>query len=410
MNCLLNDETCQISFQSINQVIFYFLFTGLSEFLTTMAQFICSKLSYTSIKHCDNLLNQIVTRPMMQLSGLCGRDGHYSNKQLISPVCRCMSTRQLSHFSPTNTRHSSVVLGHDGTCKFTPSQCKISIWKPFLSCTVSHNAFVANSYKGMGIIANQLHTSVSRLDMSNNEICEKEVEEQRDTNLEKNVTYDQISSEEKNIQDNLSVDSIHANSRSVKLDVLPQRRDSNFLEDFHESGSILADLEEDDGLDILSERTEPKVIEEFTQPPLMPSSYTLASYVERSEVLQKLVQLGVDLSKVDKRGGGVADKIIKLNFEPQVAEKISFLNFVGVESDNLGKFLTKNPHILLEDQENLEKRVKYLMAKKFDQTAIAQMVNRAPYLLCFSVSKIQNVVFEQDRAAVEDEKFINSNI
>ena len=396
MSWLFNNKHCCFIIFLFGQLISLSLFllfnTGFSlESLMKMAHFICSRISSTNIRHCDKLINQTVNRPLMQLSGLCGRDGHYGNRQLINQVCRYLSTKHLLQCGPANTRHSSVVLGHDGTSKFAPSRYRIPIWKPLPSCTVSHNVFQASPHKAIGIIANQLHTSAFRLDMNvsnNKETSKKEVREQSDMNLELNVTNDQMSSGESSIQDDLSVDNTHVNHDRVELDVLTPRRDSHIFQDFQEMVTIL-DLKEDDELDILSERQEPKVIEEFTKPPLMPSSYTLASYVEHSEVLQKLVQLGVDLSKVEKRGGGVADKIIKLNFEPQVAEKISFLNFVGVESNNLGKFLTKNPHILLEDQENLEKRVKYLMAKKFDKMAIAQMVNRAPYLLCFSVSKMQ---------------------
>ncbi|XP_070550349.1 transcription termination factor 3, mitochondrial-like [Ptychodera flava] len=70
--------------------------------------------------------------------------------------------------------------------------------------------------------------------------------------------------------------------------------------------------------------------------------------------------------------------------------KISFLHSVGVEDDNLGKFLTKNPFILTEDVQNLKARVHYLKAKKFKDDGIAQIINRAPFFLNFSIKRLDN--------------------
>ncbi|KAM5158455.1 transcription termination factor 3, mitochondrial isoform 1-T2 [Mantella aurantiaca] len=123
--------------------------------------------------------------------------------------------------------------------------------------------------------------------------------------------------------------------------------------------------------------------------PIPPSSYTLKDYVDHSETLQKLVMLGVDLSKLEKRPN-VGTFLLKLDFEKDIRKILFFLKDVGVEDSQLGPLLTKNPFILSKDLDNLQKRVAYLRSRKFSQQAISRMVSRAPYLLNFSVERLDN--------------------
>ncbi|XP_078253279.1 transcription termination factor 3, mitochondrial [Rhinoraja longicauda] len=124
-------------------------------------------------------------------------------------------------------------------------------------------------------------------------------------------------------------------------------------------------------------------------PPLPPTSFTLRDYVDQSETLTKLVFLGVDLSKLQRRPN-VANMLLRLDFDRDVKDRLLFLKDVGVEEDLLGAFLTRNPFILTEDLENLQKRVQYLQSKTFSTGAIARMVSGAPYLLNFSVERLDN--------------------
>jgi len=55
-----------------------------------------------------------------------------------------------------------------------------------------------------------------------------------------------------------------------------------------------------------------------------------------------------------------------------------------VKSESLGHFLTKNPEILREDFENLEKRIQYLRSKKFDDAAIDRIIDDNPKWLSYS--------------------------
>ena len=69
---------------------------------------------------------------------------------------------------------------------------------------------------------------------------------------------------------------------------------------------------------------EHSVEEDFTNPGFA-MSYNLAAYVDRSATLQKLVDLGVDLSEVESRPGQ-ADVLVKLDFEKDVAPRIRCVN------------------------------------------------------------------------------------
>ncbi|XP_075684137.1 transcription termination factor 3, mitochondrial [Rhinoderma darwinii] len=142
----------------------------------------------------------------------------------------------------------------------------------------------------------------------------------------------------------------------------------------------------------------------IAHPPIPAESFTLRDYVDSSETLQKLVMLGVDLSKLEKRPN-VGTFLLKLDFEKDISKILFFLKDVGVEDNQLGSFLTKNPFILSEDLENLHKRVAYLSSKKFSRHAIARIISRAPYLLNFSVERLDNRLgFFQNQLGLSGEK------
>ncbi|XP_075069939.1 transcription termination factor 3, mitochondrial [Mixophyes fleayi] len=154
-------------------------------------------------------------------------------------------------------------------------------------------------------------------------------------------------------------------------------------------------------LDVITEE-EAALIDPYI--PIPPDSVTLRDYVDHSETLQKLVVLGVDLSKLEKRPN-VGTFLLKLDFEKDISKILFFLKDVGLEDSQLGPFLTKNPFILSEDLDNLHKRVAYLSSRKFSSQAIAQIVSRAPYLLNFSVERLDNRLgFFQKQLGLSAEK------
>lgn len=60
-----------------------------------------------------------------------------------------------------------------------------------------------------------------------------------------------------------------------------------------------------------------------------------------------------------------------------------FLHDLGVPSEELGAFITRNPWIFKADLDDLQVRVSYLQSKKFSAEMIARVVRRNPRWLSF---------------------------
>ncbi|XP_068603457.1 transcription termination factor 3, mitochondrial [Brachionichthys hirsutus] len=128
----------------------------------------------------------------------------------------------------------------------------------------------------------------------------------------------------------------------------------------------------------------------ITVPSVMPpAASSLSVYVDHSETLTKLVQLGVNLWKLDQRPN-VGSMLLRLDFNTDVTPRLLFLKEIGVENSHFGDIITRNPFILTESLENLQTRVDYLKSKQFSSEAVASMVSKAPYLLNFSVKRLDN--------------------
>ncbi|XP_061902133.1 transcription termination factor 3, mitochondrial-like isoform X1 [Entelurus aequoreus] len=142
----------------------------------------------------------------------------------------------------------------------------------------------------------------------------------------------------------------------------------------------------------------PRALEEISEeeaatmplrPPIPPASTSLQDYVDHSETLTKLVQLGVPLWRLQQRPH-VGSMLLRLDFHTHVAPRLLFLKETGVEDSRLGHVVSLNPFILTEDLDNLRARVHYLRSKKFPAEEVASMVSRAPYLLNFSLERLDN--------------------
>lgn len=79
--------------------------------------------------------------------------------------------------------------------------------------------------------------------------------------------------------------------------------------------------------------------------PTLKQSFNLAAYVNSSETLQKLVQLNVDLSKIDKHTD-LASYIVKCDFEKVIQPFIMLLIDNGVDIADVGTILNQNPFLL----------------------------------------------------------------
>lgn len=116
-------------------------------------------------------------------------------------------------------------------------------------------------------------------------------------------------------------------------------------------------------------------------------TFNFAAYVDKSETLRKFVELGVDLSKIEKKKG-LPQFILKLDFERDVKKHLLFLHDIGIPADYYGYFLTKNPLIFKESIDDLETRVYYLRSKRFSLENVREIVSRNPFWLSFSTQRI----------------------
>lgn len=115
--------------------------------------------------------------------------------------------------------------------------------------------------------------------------------------------------------------------------------------------------------------------------PYFPKSFNLAAYVNTSETLQNLVNLNVNLSKIEKKPY-IAEKILKLDFEKDIKKQIWFLKDY-VSAEEIGGYITKNPLILCEPLEDLETRVNYLRSKRFTESEIQRIISQNAFWLMY---------------------------
>ncbi|KAG7457436.1 hypothetical protein MATL_G00227210 [Megalops atlanticus] len=156
-----------------------------------------------------------------------------------------------------------------------------------------------------------------------------------------------------------------------------------------DSPSLLEDLDIAPPLSPFEEISDDEAVQIVATPPLPPASTSLRDYVSQSETLTKLVQLGVDLFKLEQRPN-VGSMLLRLDFQQDVQGRLLFLKDVGLQDSQLGPLITHNPFILTESLENLQARVSYLKSKRFSSEAVCRMVSKAPYLLNFSVQRLDN--------------------
>lgn len=104
----------------------------------------------------------------------------------------------------------------------------------------------------------------------------------------------------------------------------------------------------------------------------------LASLVNESKTLQRLLDLGVGLYSWENKG--YLKLAVKLDFDLDVAPVIRFLTDLGVPADKLGHILTKEPTIFEQSLDDLTTRVNYLISKKFTQEDIVKIAVHSSWL------------------------------
>ncbi|XP_073836764.1 mitochondrial transcription termination factor 3 [Musca autumnalis] len=126
---------------------------------------------------------------------------------------------------------------------------------------------------------------------------------------------------------------------------------------------------------------------ELEPPADLQPTYNLAAYVNKSELLQNFIKMGVDLSAIEKRKG-LAQFILTLDMERDVHPRLLFLQDQGVPAEYFGDFITKNPLIFKVDLDDMQTRVNYLEAKRFSKVQIQRILTLNPFWLMFSTKRI----------------------
>lgn len=125
------------------------------------------------------------------------------------------------------------------------------------------------------------------------------------------------------------------------------------------------------------------------KPILPPKSASVASYVNHSDTLQKLLKLGVDLSKFDQ-DPEVASKLMKADFRTACQPYIVFYHSLGIPSDSLGDVITRYPRIFFEHMDDLQVRKNYFLSKKFTMNDLSTIVQMHPNVLAMSTTEIDS--------------------
>lgn len=138
---------------------------------------------------------------------------------------------------------------------------------------------------------------------------------------------------------------------------------------------------------ILTEEIDKELVPTEDFPKYFPPTFNFAAYIDKSETLQKFVELGVDLSKIEKKYG-LPQFVLTLDFNRDVKGHLMFLHDLGVPAENLGEMLTKNPLFFKNSLNDLETRLYYLRSKNFELEQVQTIVMKDPFWLNFSTTRV----------------------
>lgn len=144
----------------------------------------------------------------------------------------------------------------------------------------------------------------------------------------------------------------------------------------------------DRNLDPFSSECDQEFIDELGPPP--EATFSLAKYVNQMPTLQRLVDLGVKLYKLEK-SRPTAEYLTRLDFDRDIKEHLLFLHQFGVPDKQLGPLLTQNIYILKENIENLKTRLKFLKDYGFSHKQVLLILERYPTFINYGVDSMINL-------------------
>nr|VZI23416.1 unnamed protein product [Spirometra erinaceieuropaei] len=132
------------------------------------------------------------------------------------------------------------------------------------------------------------------------------------------------------------------------------------------------------------------------QRPALQESGNLACLVPNNPCLQKLVQLGADLSRMESVPG-VANMLVKADFDKMIAPKLWILADRGFDLSQIAQIISVFPKILKLSDEELKSRISYFTKRGFTQEQVASFLTDKPLIL-----SLESVEVDRKLGAVVD--------
>ncbi|MFH4980700.1 hypothetical protein AB6A40_007409 [Gnathostoma spinigerum] len=136
-------------------------------------------------------------------------------------------------------------------------------------------------------------------------------------------------------------------------------------------------------------RSNPHPFDPSECPEFLPPTHSrsLVQYANHLPVLQNLVILGVDLFEIDSTTM-LGKALVRLDWERDVRPKLEWLIKLGLNLQELGSYLTRNPFFLVQNLNSMKARVNYLLSKRFKPKEVVKVVTEFRYWLNTDVRTI----------------------
>ncbi|OQV23500.1 putative Transcription termination factor 3, mitochondrial [Hypsibius exemplaris] len=123
------------------------------------------------------------------------------------------------------------------------------------------------------------------------------------------------------------------------------------------------------------------------QPALQPFSHNLAAYANVNENVQKFVDMGVEVWKLDK-DPEMSQRLMTAEWDVKIQPWIDWLKENALTNYDISVVLSKHPRILKVSISDLQSVADYFASKKFPKDAIGQIIARTPQVFSWSAKYI----------------------
>ncbi|KAM7542518.1 hypothetical protein Aperf_G00000011552 [Anoplocephala perfoliata] len=126
--------------------------------------------------------------------------------------------------------------------------------------------------------------------------------------------------------------------------------------------------------------------------PSLPEAGNLAALVPLNDCLRKLVNLGVDLSKIESQPG-VANLLVKTDFETSISPKLWLLTDFGFDLSQVARVFTYIPKTIVKSSaEEIASRLKYFTDREFDTGVTVGMISDQPSILAMASCEVDKTL------------------